>query len=126
MLWSVWLIISSIVSRIVVFVSVDAQHREVTCVTRPHPVVSVTTKFTNAFRRVTYETNISVCAVNEKIKLITVEETFHFSFVLSTFCSLASHLTDLALNCSGAICFAHVCSNAIKNCFSNILDTHQE
>ena len=47
-------IVFGVLGRTVVFIGIDAEEREVTCMARPHPVISVRTKFTNRGRGSAY------------------------------------------------------------------------
>ena len=40
-------IVGTIFSRVTIFIGIDTEHREVTCMTRPHPVVCFSTEFTD-------------------------------------------------------------------------------
>ena len=67
-------ILCRVVSRLTILISVDTEHREVAAVTRPHPVISISTEFTDRRRRRTYHTNILINGLHKKIILIRTIE----------------------------------------------------
>ena len=70
-------IVSRVSCGLVVLVGIDAEHREVARVTRPHPVVGVAAELTDRGRGSTHQTHVRE-DLNHKCKvLITTEERLH-------------------------------------------------
>ena len=55
----------------VVFVGIDAEHTEVACLTRPHPVVCIATKLTKALRWGKHQSHVIETLVNRQEVLTT-------------------------------------------------------
>ena len=83
------------VSRFVVLVGVDAEHREITGVTGPHPVVRITAVLAHAFWRCSNEADVAVRLVLEHVELVVVVETLQLKF----FVAFRVHLFHQGLAC---------------------------
>ena len=78
-------IIGTKISRLSVFTHVYTKHSEIASMTRPFPVVGVASKFTNTFRRCSYQSNIAVHIIHIQKVLVALEHTCHNSTFESAF-----------------------------------------
>ncbi len=60
---------------------VDAEHGEVTGMTRPHPVVGIAAEFTDGTRGSHHEAHVLIHGVDEHVVLVAFVEGFHNHFV---------------------------------------------
>ena len=72
-------VISTEIGRLTIFISIYSVYRKITCMAGPFPIICIATKLTNAFRRNTYQANISVGFINIHQVLITFKHAVNFS-----------------------------------------------
>ena len=75
-------VVHAVARGVVVGISVNANHAEVTCMTRPHPIVGVTTVFAYAFWWGSHQANVVVILVSEYIELVAVVHRLHVVTVI--------------------------------------------
>ena len=64
-------VVFRIFCRFSILVRVNTEERKVACVTRPHPVVGISSEFTDGRRRSPYHTNITVYCFDEQIIFVS-------------------------------------------------------
>jgi len=71
-------IVFGILCRFSVLIRIDTEKGKVAGVTRPHPVVSIRSKFSNRRRRGTYHTNVAIHGFYKQIIFISSIKGFEF------------------------------------------------
>ena len=71
-------VILGVFHRISVLVGIYAEQREVTCMSRPHPVIGIRTEFTDRRGRCTHHTDVTVSGFNKQVVAVTTIESFQF------------------------------------------------
>ena len=114
------------VSRFVVLVGVNAEHREITGVTGPHPVVRIAAVLAHAFWRCSNEADVAVRLVLEHVELVVVVETLQLEF----FVAFRVHLIHQGLACitNGgiALVLGHLHVDVLQDACGDVVDAHQE
>ena len=83
-------IILAVFSRVVVFVSIDTEDAEITGLTRPHPVVGVTTILTQTLWGSINQTYIVIALIDREEVATSLIESIHFA--LNSFAAIIDHL----------------------------------
>ena len=71
-------VILGVFHRISVLVGIYAEQREVTCMSRPHPVIGIRTEFTDRRGRCTHHADVTVSGFNKQVVAVTTIESFQF------------------------------------------------
>src|SRR5690606_33740647 len=101
-------------------------HSEIAGMTRPLPVVGISTKFPNAFRRRSYQTNIVIILIYEIVIFITLKERTYRNSIFSAFVVFFFDQRNFLLNSFIAICLAHLVVYFRQNAFRYIVHTNKE
>ena len=71
-------IVCCIIGRFTIFRCINTEDRKVTTMTRPHPVIRISSKLSDRRRRSTYHTNILIYCLYKQIIFISSVERFQF------------------------------------------------
>ena len=107
MFWCVRNVVFTVTRWLIVLIGIDAQHREVACVARPHPVVGITTKFSNAFRRISYQANITEGLIHHHVIFIAIEKRLHLHFIYAIVGVRRDEFFGLSRECLFTLAFRH-------------------
>ena len=110
-------IILGIKCRLVVFIGINAIHGEVASMAGPHPVISITTELTNAFRRSAHKTDIVKSLINKGKILITIIERLDHHGIMSIFHQVFFHFFHIFLDKIFTIGIIHIIGHAIQHLF---------
>ena len=72
--------------RLSVFVGVDAEQREISCVAGPHPIVRIGAEFADGRRGSAHHTDVTVSSLEKQVVFISAIERFQFRFTAGCQC----------------------------------------
>ena len=120
-------IVLTVVRWIVVAVGINAKQGKVSRVTRPHPVVCVTTELSDAFWRIAHEPDVAEVAVDEEVELIGVVKGLHLgSEIGADALFLLFDLSNDRLNGLLAGALVHVVRDVGKHALGHIFNALEE
>ena len=96
--WCVRHIIFCISSWFIICISIDSKHRKVSSMSRPNPVISVSTKFSNTVRRCPNKTNILEGFFHHHVIFVSVIEWLYVCSEMRIRCSFRNYSSNVHLD----------------------------